>query len=407
MADTVGGFVVTRAGLNVLAKAIAGKQLLFTRVALGDCERQGREVEVTDDEAFELNALVNHKKDLPITGEPTVSGGVAYIEFVVQNAEVAEGFWLCETGIFARDPDTQSEILYAYEYKGKRGGWLPPSGGSEIWQEKHVAAIAVAQAENITAIVDSGLLFVTQSEFQAHINSSKPHPNIPTVKQAVSSTEYVLTYGSDNNFHPMTIDDLTKQALGGDIDGIPQLNSRLSQTEVNIANIFMQLKAEEDLGLKPNLLLVDDFDNPTNTDFYRQNVITSAAGINNVRVASNDGINEGSWYTLSDGVNNELVQVTGVAKNGDAQVAVFADNVVNTYDLTNTRLYRTTATPENGAGIGAGDIRSEVFPFVESWRGTAAGTDATVMLNTTLANQAAFNLSGDWTFSPDGEFTLA
>lgn len=407
MTENSGGYIVTRAGLNVLAKAIAGKQLLFTRVSLGDCERNGQEVEVTDDEAYELNALIHKKKDLPITGEPTVSGGIAYIKFTVQNAEVSEGFWLCETGIFARDPDTNAEVLYAYEYKGKRGGWLPPSGGSEIWQEDHVAAIAVAQAENITAIIDQGLLFVTQAEFQNHVNATKPHPNTPSIGQAVTETNYVWATGSDNNLHPMTLDNFTRQALGGDAAEIPLINSRISQTEVNIANLYTQLNAEQDLGdVKPNLLITDDFENPTNTDFYRQPVITSAAGISNVRVASDYGLHIGSWYTLSDGAKSEFVQVIAVAKNGDANVAVLADNVVNTYDLNEAKLYRTTTTIENGTGVGAGDLRSAVYPFTLVWQGTTTEEDSVLTLNTTYANAAAFTLSGDWAFTSDGAFTL-
>ena len=60
-----------------------------------------------------------------------------------------------------------------------------------------------------------------------------------------------------------------------------------------------------------------------------------------------------------------------------------------------------------GEGVGAGDIRSEVYPFTETWQGTATETPATLTLNTTLANSAAFTLSGDYGFTADGEFTLA
>lgn len=406
MADTDNGFIVTRAGLNAVAKAIAGKQLVFSRVAFGDSEVDGVVIPVTDAEAFEQTAMINWRKDLPMVGQPTVSGGVANIKFLVQNADVEEGFYMRETGVFALDPDTGEEILYAYENVGLRGGFLPPVYSNTIWQQENVVAIAVGGAERITAIVDESLLYVTQAEFQEHIGANKPHPNTPTVEQAVTETDYVLTYGSDKNFHPMTLANFTRQALGGDASEIPQLRSRVSQTEVNIANLYMQLDAEHDLGVVPNLLLTDDFDNPDKTDYYREKVITSAAGINNVRVASLAGIHAGSWYTISDGTQSEFVQTTAVAKNGEANVVVFADEIVNTYDLTNTYLYRTTTTAENGTGVGAGDIRSEVYPFTEIWQGTSADSTSTLTLNTTLANSAAFTLSGSWAFNSNGEFTL-
>lgn len=408
MADESFGFIVTRAGLNALAQAIAGKQLLFTRVALGDCELDGQEVEVTDEEAYEATGLVHWKKDLLITGEPTVGEGIAYIKFAIQNSGVTDGFWMCEMGIFAADPaNPDEEILYAYEYRGKRGGWLPPSGGNEIWQQENIAAIAVAQAENISAVVDSGLLFVTQAEFNQHVESERPHPNTPTLGNAVTTTNYIWAAGSDGNLHPMSIDNFTRQALGGDAAQLPLLNSRISQTEVNIANLFTQLNAENDLGVKPNLLITDDFQNPTNIDFYRQPVITSVAGISNVRVASLEGLNAGSWYTISDGAQNEFVQVKALAQNGGASVAILNTTIQNTYNLPDTKLYRTTLNVEGGVGQGAGDVRSATYPYTFEWRGTAAGESSTLTLNTTLANKDAFTLSGDWAFSANGEFTLA
>ena len=401
------GLEVTRRGFELLGKALAGKELCYTRVAYGNSEVNSAVIEPTAEEMFEFNGLINEKKECPILSIKFIGGGMAAITFAVHNDDVTEGFFIRETGIFARDPDTGEEILYCYRNTGVKVKWLPSSNGTEVWRLRVSATTAIANATNITAIIDAGLIYVTQEEFSEHINDTNPHPNTPTVQQTVTNTDNVLTYGEDNNFHPISLTDFTRQALGGDTADLPQIKSRISQAEVNIANIFMQLKAEEDLGLKPNLLLIDDFDNPTNTDFYRQNVVTSVAGISNVRVVSDVGLHSGSWYTLSDGVHNELVQVTAVAKNGDAHVAIFADDVINTYDLTCTQLYRTTTTPENSIGIGAGDTRSEVYPFTETWQGTSANSSATTYLNTTLANSAAFTLSGSYAFSADGEFTLA
>ena len=42
------GMHITKAGLNVLAKAVAGKQLKYTRVAFGDAVKNGAIVEPTD-----------------------------------------------------------------------------------------------------------------------------------------------------------------------------------------------------------------------------------------------------------------------------------------------------------------------------------------------------------------------
>lgn len=401
------GLTLTRNGFEVLGKALAGKQLRFTRVAYGDSLVDGVKVEPTDEEIFEFNALLHLKKECPIVNVQHIGGGMAAITFAVQNETLAEGFFISETGIFAEDPDTGAEILYAYRNTGVKVKWLPGGDGSDIWDLRVHVTTVVSGAMNITAIIDASLLYVTQEEFAEHIASSVPHTNIPQLKNELNTTERIWATGTDNNLHPITVEHLATQIFGGNASDIPQMNSRISQAEVNIANIYTQLKIEEDLGLKPNLLIFDDFVNPDKTDYYRQNVITSVAGISNVRVVSNEGLHSGSWYTLSDGVHNEPVQVTAIAKNGDAHVAIFDEPVINTYDLTCTQLYRSTTLIENGVGVGAGDIRTDVFNFSASWQGTSTNTTANLMLNTTFANQAAFELSGDWAFSADGEFTLA
>lgn len=408
MADPIvaEGFLITNQGFALLAKALAGKELRFLRVEIGDSVKNNQMQTVTDAQALTMTALIHSCKTILIAS-CTHSNSVANIEFVVANNDVTSGFFIRETGIFARDPDTGASVLYAYQNVGAKGCWLPPAGGSEIWEQRIVVALATAQAQNVTAVIDSGLLYVTQEEFRDHINSNTPHPNTPSIANAVTETDYIWTSGSDNNLHPMTIDNFRQQALGGDTAQIPLMNSRLSQVEVNVANLAMQLKIEDVMGFKPNLLIADDFEDNDFCDFYRQPVITSVAGVSSVRVASNVGINAGSWYTLSDGAQNEFVQVKSVAKNGEAEVAVLSDNVTNTYDLPNTFLYRTTLTIDNGTGTGAGDTRNTTYPFTETWQGTSANDTVTNELNTTYANQAAFTLSGDWAFSDNGEFTLA
>ena len=152
------GFIITRQGLNVLAKALTGAELKFTRAALGDCNYDGGDdlTPVIDEQAFERTELIQWKKDLPIVENPTIEAGVAYVKFLIANADVTDGFWMCETGLFVEDPDNPlNEILYAYEFRGLEGGWLPPTGGQEVWEHLLIAAIAIGQAENVTAVIDA------------------------------------------------------------------------------------------------------------------------------------------------------------------------------------------------------------------------------------------------------------
>lgn len=196
-----GGFIITEQGLTVLAKALTGTTLNFTRVALGDCNyTNGVITEVTDEQAFEQTQLVRWKKDLPIVEEPTVDAGVAYLKFQIANADVAEGFWMCETGIFVEDPDNPgTDLLYAYEYRGLGGGYLPPNGGYEIWEQIMIVAIAIGQAQNITAIIDSsGASYV-----------------LPTATRTVKGG-VIIGYGLD-----VTSEGVLSRAAGVILDSIP------------------------------------------------------------------------------------------------------------------------------------------------------------------------------------------
>lgn len=393
MAENYEGFITTSQGLNLLAKAVAGKMLRFSRVGLGDSESGGTIVTIGADDAPDMTNLVHWQKDLPISGNPTVEGGIAYLQFIVQNSDVTNGFWMRETGIFAIDPDTGNEVLYAYENRGTKGGWLPPTSTNEIWEQTFTAAIAVGNVENITAVVGSGLVFVTHDELtnaiqaqvdalQAHIDSTDPHPNLT----------------------PATPDAPTEPV---DEEQIAAVNSRLSQVETNLANLYLQLSTEKDLGLTPNLMLAEDFTGESVCDMFSQIVMGATQNTRVITLDNGTGLIAGSYYTLTDGVNSEEVQIVSIATNNGVTTVNVASNIQNNYSLANTTLRRSTLTVGDGQAYGAGDIRSETFTFTRVWTGTAANNTATITLATTLANQAAFDLEGDYAFTSDGEFTLA
>ena len=371
------GLEVTRAGFLLLAKALAGKQLTFTRVVFGDSIVNNQLVEVGEDDIFERTAMVNEKMSLPIINVQVLGGGLASVTCLVQNANLVRGFTIREKGLFARDPDTGDEILYSYANSDLKCKWIPSGESSTIWNFELAVITVIDSASNINAVIDSGLLYITREEFQQHVNSATPHPNAATG--------------------------------GGDIDSatVQLLNSRISQNEVNIANLFMQLDAETALGLKPNLLLVEDFKGESVCDNFVRQVTAATAHTNNITLTDGEGILAGSWYTLTDGVNSEFVQVVSVATSGDTVTAMLASNITKTYKIANTKLYRSTITIGDGEAYGAGDILSETFTYTRVWSGVVANNSTTIELVTTLANKTAFELDGDWAFTSDGEFTLA
>lgn len=411
MAETVDvGTHLTRRGFDVLAKALAGSELRYTRIKLGDSMRDGVLVEPTRDEEYEFNDLINSKDfDLPLIDCAFTGGGTATIKCRVSNKELAEGFHNRELGLFAIDPDTEEEILYCYRNAGNLCEFIPAGDSSTVYDVTLAVVTVVQEATNVTAIIDMSMAYVSQSEFNAHVDSSTPHPNTPTLKPEVTTTTYFWVTSNDRHLHPMSTDNVRSLILGGDASTIPQLTKRVSQTETNIANLYMQLNAEREMGLAPNLLLVEDFTSGGYIDDYTRKIITTVAGVYGVQLESDDNILSGHWYTITDGVRDEYVQVKSVAKNMGAVVVIFTDKLTKTYNLDNAQLMRSTALIRDGYAQGSGRFRSARYTFwlKDPWRGVSANVETTLTLGTTVDNASSFEITGEGGFTANGEFTIA
>ena len=73
------GTRVTKRGFDLMAKAIAGKELHYTRVAFGDSTIDGEFVDVSEEEGVQLNDLIHWKMDLPMADCSFTGGGTVTI----------------------------------------------------------------------------------------------------------------------------------------------------------------------------------------------------------------------------------------------------------------------------------------------------------------------------------------
>ena len=398
------GTKLTANGYELLGKAMAGKELRFTRVMLGDANG-----ETPDEETqYNMNALINPRFEAAITQVQHTGGGTMAVRCQVRNAEVEEGFRIAEVGLFALDPDTGRELMYCYRNSGIASDWMPSGDGAVLWDIVLTVITVIDKATNITAVIDGGLVYVTQTEFLQHISSSNPHPSLPSLADEITNTaDSVWVNGGDNKLHPMAVSALGNQILGGPASNIPKMNSRLTQTEINLANVYLELKAKEDLGVEGNLIMIEPFTDVDCCDQYYCNVITAVAGVSNIQIENDKNILVGSWYTLTDGTRSEYVQVKSIARNGSNVVAILEQTVNETYDLNNTQLLRTTALIANELATGAGDIRAVTLNFTETFKGTGGNIEQNLQLNTTQDNANSFTITNDGTFTVDGYFTLS
>ncbi len=154
-----GGLVLTTKGRNLQAKAQAGTQLNFTRIAVGDGELEGSSI-------LELNILKHEVKTLNITKLKPLTGGKAAVGGMLSNQGLLSGFSWCELGLFALDPDL-GEILYCYGNAGVNAEYIPADGGSDVLEKSIDIISIVGDVANVTATIDQSLIFASVDELNA------------------------------------------------------------------------------------------------------------------------------------------------------------------------------------------------------------------------------------------------
>lgn len=406
VAKAEAGSIMTRRGLDVLAKGIAGQQIKFTRVGLGDSMRGTELIEPTDEQVLEFDDLIHWREDIPMVDCRFAGNGTMIVQAMLQNVDFESGFWRREVGLFAQDPDTQEEVLYSYKNSGYLSSFTPSGKGAVLLNEVVNLVTVVDNATNIVATLDAGLLYVSQAQLIEHVNSTNPHPNIPQLKEPVVNAPGFWANDDDNHLHTITFEHLTEQIFSDEAAPIHQIKSRVSQTETNIANLFMQLNSLTETGLEANLLLSEDFISCEHVDRLKTKVLNTAGGPNDIYVESLDGILVGHYYTISDGMRNQFLRVSAAATNSGLNDVMFDSPVLYTYDLDKAYLYRTTAIVERGRAGGSSAIKESVFAPDDVWQGVSSTVTQTIALSTTQKNSANFELTGSGSFNSAGFFTL-
>lgn len=140
------GPVFTAAGRELHARAIAGAQLKFTKLQLGDGTLGDKVIE-------SLTALVHPVASVGIS-TLRHTGNFATIGGLFTNADLSTGFYWREIGLFAADPDAPDDrsrdILYCYQNAGNLADYIPASESEIITKRINIAAI-VDNAATVTA----------------------------------------------------------------------------------------------------------------------------------------------------------------------------------------------------------------------------------------------------------------
>lgn len=396
------GMTLTDKGLALQSAVQSGLALHFTRVALGD----GTLADGAD--LRTLTAMTHSVLELPIVSVTPSSTGTAKLEVVLRNTGLAEGFFARELAVFAQDTNG-NEILYSYAYAGLNSDYIPAGGGADVVEYILTIYMVIGRATNVTAVIDTGLAFVTQGQLNDHRDSPNPHTYLPSLGVTATDISHLWVQQSGSGkLQPISFSAAKQLILGGDGTDLVSLSSRLGQTEREMDNIALELLAN---GTYPsfNARIAEDFKAPDLVDMFQCAITSIAAGDDSVDVETLQGIIPGAWYTISDGVYQETCQIKSIIKNGTTLRLMMASPVQNPYLSGSTNLYRTTAQIQtsDGEAVGSGDRRTALWqPTTAAWTGTNANATVTVPLVTTAANASAFVSTSGIGYTANGCVTL-
>lgn len=147
----------TSDGLLAQERAQLGKPLKFTKIVLGNGEYAGS--------IRSLKKVVSETATLPTVEKRIISEGVVYIAGIFENSNLTQGFYWREIGLYALDPETQTEILYCYGNAGATAEWIPPGSSTTILSRKCGLNAIIGEATNISVSLPGTALYVTFQEF--------------------------------------------------------------------------------------------------------------------------------------------------------------------------------------------------------------------------------------------------
>lgn len=402
--------VLTSLGAIALSKAEAGiGQINITRAACSSEWKNPVEFPLVN------TVSLDEVQELKIIRKYTKEGSTSTcIDVQMNNEKTLTTFTLNRVGIYATHEDVNDgqEFLYLVAQAAEGlGDVIPPISKTPAIVNYSFCLMNFSSDQVTVEISPSGL--ITSQEMEEHVNSTNPHPNTPTRKVDVvdisSVTNVWAEVGNDGNLHRIGLNGMQVLILGDSASTLKNLQSRVRQLEVEGANTKLKLM-NEGLTADDNLSYVETFNGEAkNIDNFSVNVNSIIAGDDTIEVETVEGILAGSWYTITDGINQETFRVKSCSRNGSKQRIITEEVIKNKYDLSCTKIYRSTVDIDgnNNVAYSSGNRRGVIYtPVNNIWRGVKGNSQSTVAVNMEYANRENFTYTSGISFTSDNLVTL-
>lgn len=190
------GYILTKAGEALQAKAESGTELKLTKMQLGS----GTAVSV--DDYYERTALIEPKNVMSISEikQVTTEKNLCAVSAVLTNAAVDTSYTASELGLFAQDTDG-TEILYAVSYDSNPTYIASKDDGTDITMKFYMYIVSTSDinitltlpktAEEIATVAAGYAAKAAESEAKAKQLEATANNYLQTTQQAMTlANEY-------------------------------------------------------------------------------------------------------------------------------------------------------------------------------------------------------------------------
>ena len=215
--------IITNAGRNLLARALAGEgKVIFTKAAFGDQKYSGNLREVTE--------LKNKKLDLNVMNIRN-DNGTAVLTVQISNQNVDQSFQTEEFGVYAKIENDVSEVLYSYT-TAVSADTFPNNRLGKTYESIQDIYMAISSDVEAEIYVRDGVIYLTRDiANQVYtetglipVGELKGRSNLEANKQYLAGNgHWYKNVGGDRtwngndspdeNFIPITWEELSKQIV--------------------------------------------------------------------------------------------------------------------------------------------------------------------------------------------------
>ena len=192
--------VMTKEGIRLLNNAQSGECIMeFTRIAVGD--GQYSESEKNRAELEKMNALKHEKAYYDILSKKKQNDNAIILTTNISNYDVeegkaliTEGFYINEIAVFAREKDSENEIMYSIAVvDGENGDYMPPYNGYNPAQIIQSYLVSVNNAEEAKIVVQPGVYALQQDLIDTQKELEKVKESTASIANALLDTDAVTT----------------------------------------------------------------------------------------------------------------------------------------------------------------------------------------------------------------------